>query len=71
MTQERLLSGSHVITGPDEKTVSGFWDSVLCVSQEKTDQEEEGRSRAAAGCGQRVSKVQVRRSSLLSLGWLS
>lgn len=55
---------SHVIAGLDEKRVFHIWDPVLGFSQKKVHKEEEGRPGAAAGCGQRVSAVQVKRTQL-------
>lgn len=51
---------SHVIAGLDEKRVFRIRDPVLGLSQKTVHQEEEGRSGGAAGCGQRLSAVQVR-----------
>lgn len=56
----QLQHESHVIAGLDEKRVFRIWDPVLGFSQKKVHKEEEGRSEDAAGCGQRVSAVQVR-----------
>ena len=51
---------AHVIAGLDEKRVFSIWDPVLGLSQKKIYKEEEGRSEGSAGCGQRLSAVQVR-----------
>lgn len=63
---DELRHDSHVLAGLDETRVLRVWDLVLSLLQEKTHQEDEGRSVRAGGCGQRLSAVQVRQVICLS-----
>lgn len=58
---EAAFRPAHVLAGLDEEGVSPVWDPVLRLPEEKVPEEEEGRSGGAAGRGQGLPAVQVRR----------